>query len=185
MDTDDKALNEQLAERFRQLPPVVQKAITSADVQTQLRALADTHKLHLDQWTLLENEVMLALLGFQPAEDLADNLKKELDIDDTTASALAADVSRIVFVPIREQLERELEGQEKKSEGQEGGEGAAAQAAPAPPVPTPPLIVPATPPAPRPEAKVARAPATDTYKPGQTSAERREIHEDPYREPPQ
>ena len=109
MNPDDKTVDAQLNERFQQLPKVVQNAIMSADVEKHLRGLAETHKLHLDQWQVLENEVMMTLLGFQNPEDLQGNIKTEVGVDDATAAALAADVSANVFQPIREELERQLE----------------------------------------------------------------------------
>lgn len=107
--TPDTELNTQLQERFAKLPKVVQDAITSADVEKHLRELAEHHKLHLDQWELLENEVMLSLLGFQPAADLAENIQKHVAVDQTTATSLASDISTIVFEPIRKELERGLD----------------------------------------------------------------------------
>ena len=130
--TKEQDLNEQLGEQFKQLPKVVQDAITSADIQKRMRDLADTHKLHIDQWQLLENEVMLALLGLQPTEDLAKNIKNEVGTSDEIAKLLAADISKIVFEPIRAELEQQLEHQDDK---------------PTSPPPAPTLIVaPATPP---------------------------------------
>jgi hypothetical protein len=181
----EKDLDDKLKERFKQLPKVVQDAITSADVEKRMRALADTNKLHLDQWEALENEVMLALLGFQPVEDLQKNIKSEVGVDDTAAAGLAADISKIVFEPVREQLERELEHPEAKAEDVSAVEaarrqalGAESSAAKAP------AVVPATPPSPAPDAKAVRAPISEVYKPGQVSSERKNIHDDPYREPP-
>ena len=162
----DGELDTKLQERFKQLPKVVQDAITSADVEKRMRTLADTQKLHLDQWEALENEVMLALLGFQPVEDLEKNIKSEVNVSDEVATMLASEVSKIVFEPIREELEREL-------------------AHPSTPTTPPaPAVLPATPPAPANEAKAVRAPAAETYKPGEPSTERKVVHDDPYREPP-
>lgn len=107
--TEEAELNQIFEERLKQLPEVVRRSIESADIQKHLRELADTRKLHLDQWQLLENEVMLTLLGFQPSEDLAKNIKSELDIDEATATSLAEEISRVIFEPIRQELERQLE----------------------------------------------------------------------------
>ena len=57
-----------LKERFMELPRVVQNAITSADVRKRMRELADIHKLHIDQWETLENEVMMTLFGVLPID---------------------------------------------------------------------------------------------------------------------
>ena len=103
-------MNEKLQARFLQLPKALQNAITSADVEKKLRGLSETHKLHLDQWQKLENEVMLALLGFQRVENLETNIKNEVGIADEEAKALAVDIADTIFEPIREELERELVG---------------------------------------------------------------------------
>ena len=94
-------LENTLKERFAKLPKVVQDAIMSADVEKHMRELAETHKLHLDQWQTLENEVMLALLGVQKAEDLEKNIKSEVGVPDDIAKALTENISKIVFEPIR------------------------------------------------------------------------------------
>lgn len=174
-------LDEGLKERFAKLPKVVQDAITSADVEKHMRELADTHKLHLDQWQTLENEVMLALLGVQPADDLEKNIKNEVVVSAETAKALTADISRIVFEPIRAELERELEHPDAKAAEVSGIETARAQALSAAAMPA---VAPSTPPAEAPTAKVARAPVSEAYKAGEASTARASVHDDPYREMP-
>ncbi len=109
-----KGLDVELKERLKQLPKPVQRAIQSAELEKNLRGLSDKHRLHLDQWQLLENEVMLALLGFQPAENLESNIRKEVGVEAGVARALTEDISKTVFEPIRQELERELEHPEAK-----------------------------------------------------------------------
>ncbi len=169
--TDDE-LTVALRERFKKLPPVVQRAITSADVEKHLRELAETQKLHIDQWQLLENEVMQTLLGFQPVEDLKKNIQSEVGVSEEVATILAESISKIVFEPIREELERGLVNSET---------GAAAANAPASEgMP----VAPATPPQPPSTLKVERAPVSAAYKSGEPSTVRTSIEDDPYREPP-
>ena len=177
-------LNEKIRERFKELPKVIQDAVTSADVEKQLRALAETNKLHLDQWQLLENEVMLTLFGFEATEELADNLKTDLDISAERAGLLADDISRIVFQPIREQLERELAHPDAKAAGVSDVEAARTQILGSEDKPAAPAVLPATPPAEPPSAKIVRAPVSESYKAGETSTARKSVHDDPYREPP-
>jgi hypothetical protein len=203
MEQNEAALAERLEERFNTLPKVVQDAISSADVEKRLRELANTHRLHLDQWTALENEVMLALLGFQKMEDLAKNIQSEVGVDAATAAALAEDISKIVFEPIRHELERQLEhpaaAAEKTSEMDDMRTqmlaGAAANTIPATQVmpiiaiepviettPATPAIAPATPPVPAPTGKVERSAISPAYTPSVASHERKTIEGDPYRE---
>ena len=118
---EEKEVDERLSARIKELPKAVQNAITSAEIEKKLRALSETHKLHLDQWQKLENEVMLALLGFQPVENLEANIKNEVGIAEEEAKALAGDIADTIFEPIREELERELE---KPAVAEEGADDA-------------------------------------------------------------
>lgn len=198
----DDSLKQILAEQFAKLPKAVQRAITSADVEKEMRALAEKHKLHLDQWQLLENEVFMAILGIKPAQEIVTNIKNEVGVSEEIAAAIVGDITKIIFEPIREELERELGAPQAKEEGvddieklrqntlaQEGSEmrqeaalGTRHQApADAPQAP----VMPATPPPPQPSEKIARAPASGAYLPGQTSAARANVVDDPYRESPQ
>ena len=166
-----------LEKRFAELPKVVQNAITSTDVRKGMRALADTHKLHLDQWETLENEVMMTLFGVFPIDELQANIQKEVEVPEEIAKALTENISKIVFEPIRAELEREL--------AQPSAQAAEAVAAPtAPAAPAAPAVLPATPPAEPPTTKIARAPVSESYKAGEASTIRKSVHDDPYREPP-
>lgn len=190
-------LDARFQERFEKLPKVVQDAITSADVTKRLRALAETHKLHIDQWEVLENEVKLTLYGFEQAENLEKNIRSELGVGADIAHALAESINTIVFEPVREELERQLTHPDAKTETESDVEASRTQilgssensATPAitqPPAITPtiPVVAPATPPQPAPATPVVRMPASGDYKPGVASTERASVVDDPYREPP-
>ena len=192
----DAELNETLRNRYKQLPKILQDAITSADIEQHLRSLADTNKLHLDQWQLLENEVMMTLLGFQAPEDLTANLEKNVGLEHELSRTLAENISKAVFEPIRQQLEQNLEASEQHAAVpgdeltqsrtfQQASAGAqATPAAPAAPVAPAPAaaVVPATPPPPPPTEKARRAPISEAYGVQQASHERKNIEGDPYRE---
>jgi len=192
---NEQGLDAQIQERFKQLPKVVQDAITSADVEKRLRALAETQKLHVDQWQALENEVMLALLGFSPIDELAGSIQKEVSVSEDIAKQIAGDISKIVFEPIRQELERGLEHPEAKTASVSDVEAARIQVLGQAPIanegiaiklpePARPSVAPGTPPQPPPETKVERGPASGAYKPGETSIARKVVEDDPYREPP-
>lgn len=180
-----------LQKRFSELPNIVQKTISSNDPQTRLRSLADKYNLHLDQWEILETEVLLALYGMKPAESLEENIAKEAKISTELAGSITEDIAVQIFKPIREELERGLGApqarDEVKSDLEKLRHAAIADAGPeisgkTASVPTSP--VPATPATPPPTEKVARAPASGSYIPGQVSSERKVVVDDPYREPP-
>ena len=154
----------------------------------------------------------MALLGMMPIEKLQENIQNGVKVSGEIAAILAADTSRIVFEPIREELERELEHPEAKAETVSGVEQARAQelekgsgVSNEPAVsyqvsaisPEPKNsadsrqlkaesspVIPATPPAAPPVAKAVRAPTSNAYKAGEPSAARKNVHDDPYRESP-
>ena len=191
MNADDNQLQQVFADRFKTLPKIIQDAITSADLEKRLRELAQNYKLHIDQWELLENEVKLTLYGFQPTETLRKNIESEVGVEPDVAKALGEGISKIVFEPIRQELERQLEHPEAKAKqvsdmeatrreamttetpGTGNNPGAVAQGAtPAPVVATP-----------VPEKKAQRAQISPTEAARAPSNERKDIGSDPYREP--
>lgn len=168
-----------LAERFAQLPPVVQEAITGGKVTEKLRKLSETHKLHLDQWQILETQVKLTLLGIESATDLDKNIQEEVGLDATAAGALTNAIFSTVFEPIREELERGLDHPDA-----EVAKGTPVEDMTATILQNKSSDKPAD--APIPEAKpastVISVPVGEAYKPGQVSSERKDIDTDPYRE---
>ena len=194
--SDDKEFDDLIKERFKELPRVVQEAIVSADVEKHLRELAETNKLHLDQWTSLEDVVQMTLLGLEDSGELMQNIRDRVHVPEETAQTLAKSVSEIVFEPIRQELERQLEHPDAVAKATSGGEDmrasiladASEHSAPAPAavatpaIPPTPAIAPATPPAPAPTVKVERASSAPPSYVSGPSHERKAIEGDPYRE---
>jgi uncharacterized membrane protein YccC len=191
-----------IKERFAQLPPVVQRAIVSADVKKRLQAMADESKLHIDQWQDLENEVQLTLLGVLPAEDLEKNIRESVRVSADVARSLATEITTAVFEPVRQELERQLqhpdavakqesaveEVREKILAQDEGSATSSATAVPIPMTTPASASTPTAPVQPEPQQqsapRVVRAPISETYKPGTVSTGRKAVHDDPYRESP-
>lgn len=172
MDNNQQDVEKVIQERFKKLPVPIQKAIKSAAVEKRLRDMSNEHKLHLDQWQALENEVMLTLFGFQPLSELSKNIQESVEIDEQTANMITSNITKEIFMPIREELERSLEHPDAKEKELSTAERAQAAVsiehkttAVASQTPT-----------------VARAQISDTYKPGETSATRPATDGDPYRE---
>jgi len=192
--TDHSDVDVQIKARLKQLPAAVRTAIASVDIKRGLQALSKDQQLHLDQWQLLEDEVMFAILGLEKASKLKENIEKHVGISTDVAATLSDKISNTIFEPIRQELERLLEhpeAQEKQlSAVQTARDQAIAEAQPTPQAPkdVPPQpastpITPATPPQPTPDVKVTRPSESSAYKPGEASAMRKNISDDPYREP--
>ncbi|PCI89627.1 hypothetical protein COB18_03700 [Candidatus Kaiserbacteria bacterium] len=146
--------NDAIKKRFAELPAIVQQAITDASIETKLRALAETHKLHLDQWVLLENQIMLTLIGLEDPKNMAKNIAAKVGVSDEIAKKLVADIAAQVFQPIRKMMQHaDVPDPTKKEEPTEVA----------------------------PTEKMTPS-DTSAYKTGESSTERRDVQEDPYRE---
>ncbi len=168
-----------LEERFAQLPEAIQDAITNADVSAHLRKLADSSQLHLDQWQELETEVMMTLMGIKPITQLEQNIQAHVKVDSATAQKLAQDISTVVFAPVREEMERFLSHPSaKEKEGDPISDMTGEILKTSAPINTP---TPAPSPAAPPQPTAIRKDAPVSYKPGETSTARKDVHTDPYR----
>jgi hypothetical protein len=105
-----------LKQRFALLPKAVQHAILSSNIERHLQELSKEHKLHLDQWVNLENEVMMVLLGLRPLDELSGRIRAETGVSAEDAAHIAQKVSESIFEPIRRELERELSNPNAKPE---------------------------------------------------------------------
>jgi hypothetical protein len=197
-------IDKEIQERFLALPKPVQEAITSADLTKHLQTLANTHKLHVDQWQKLENQVLFSILGMHDISSFPKEIQDTLGIPAEDAAKLATDINAEIFEPIRKELERELDHPAAEAKVVSDIEASRTQILGSKPTETasslellasseiqkpatsptlaPPIVQPATPPAPPPETKAARAPISASYNAGQASHERKVVEGDPYRE---
>ncbi len=160
MSDQEKDFNKIFEERFAELPEAIQKAVTDASVEKKLRALSAKHKLHLDQWVLLENEIMLTLLGLEDPKEMAKNISKEVGIEKDLAQKLVNDIAIEIFKPIREQMQGTLDSQSIKRETIKTGVAAKGSTV----------------------VKKVTPSDTSAYKVGENSVDRNDVQEDPYRE---
>ncbi len=94
-----------LIDAFNELPAIVQRAILSSELEEKMRTLAEKHKIHLDKWTLLENEITYALFGITAPEDLPDNIVSHVGLTREEAVVINNAAVEIIFEPIRKQLQ--------------------------------------------------------------------------------
>ncbi len=206
----DPELRKELETHIATLPVPVKKAMESADTSRLLRDFAKKYQLHLDQWGKLETEVYMVMVGLAPIQALASNLQVELGIGNQLAGQLSADVNTSIFAPVRKELEHQLDHVAAQSKTGAPIEDMTAQiletARPKPPQNTEtPVIVNSetqqnsvtetrpgqvTPDDTQPQQKESSpeqkaektGPTSGAYAPGKPSSERKEVHDDPYRE---
>ena len=97
---------QQIQDAFNSLPEVVQDVITSSDIKDKLRQLSKAYSLHLDKWMVLENEIMMALLGITEPEALPSNIVSHVGLSQEQAAKITEAVVSIVFDPIQERLKQ-------------------------------------------------------------------------------
>ena len=147
-------------QRIDELPESVQQAIADAEVEKKLRALSAKYKLHLDQWVLLEDEIMMTLLDLQEAEDMTRNIAKKVGVERELAQQIVNDIAIQVFQPIHKQLRGELDRDALARGTVDVGQSPAGTTQPEKEGPS----------------------DNSAYIPGQNSLERRDVQDDPYRE---
>ena len=93
-----------IEEQVKKLPQEVKDALASENLHNSVVAIGQKHHLHVDQVGLLENEVVLVMMGLVNPVDLPGELVKELAIETTVADSIAGEVSNSIFMPIREAM---------------------------------------------------------------------------------
>jgi hypothetical protein len=99
----------QIQERFDDLPKLVQDAIQSADMPRALQDIGALHNLHINQLGALEDEALLVMLGFANPATFSERVQSALRVDESSAGAIAAEVSERLFVPIRHAMREYME----------------------------------------------------------------------------
>ena len=97
--------SQEIEARFEQLPPEIQAAVTSSDVQEKIRAISERHHLHIDQFGELVDEIGLVMMGLQKSANFVSDLVSRLSIASSEAQAIAQEVSTEIFSSIRSYLE--------------------------------------------------------------------------------
>src|SRR3989344_3445964 len=95
---------EEAQKRFESLPPEVKKMLYSPEMMSTLKQVSEKHQLHIDQLGLLEAETSAVMLGFTETKDFPQMLVGALRVDSPNASAIAQDVSSLLFEKIRNSM---------------------------------------------------------------------------------
>jgi hypothetical protein len=116
MDKETKAL---IKEYYNKLPPALQQTIMSPDLEKKINRIAAAFNLDEDKQAILENEVIMVLLGLEMLKDFTSNLQRELETTYQMAAEIAGQVQFLVFAPLREVIEKknlETEEEERSEE---------------------------------------------------------------------
>ena len=97
-----------LEEKFQQLPEEVQHALSSIEVTSSIKEIANSHGLRVDQEGVLYDTISLVMLRLLSAKDFIKTFIKESGVDEKTAKEIAVDINNEVLGKIRSSMQ-ELE----------------------------------------------------------------------------
>jgi len=110
----DEETQKLIIEQIKQLPANIREAILSVDYKVKLQEITNRQRLLIDQAGKLETETTLVMLGLEPLSNYVDNIKEELQINETRAKEIALDISDNIFKPIRESLQQMYDDVERE-----------------------------------------------------------------------
>lgn len=100
----DDELTQQIMQRLAELPADVRQAVQSTNLSKSIQALGTKYQLHIDQIGELEDETLMAMLGFVPLESFEKRLASALHLPGETAKKIAGDVNQNIFLAVRTSL---------------------------------------------------------------------------------
>ena len=98
------SIQNQIEQRMAELPQDVRDVVLSSQLGERLREIGQKHGLHIDQIGVLEDEVMLVMLGFFEPEDFNNQIANQLHLSTLDATAIAQEINQVIFLPIRESM---------------------------------------------------------------------------------
>lgn len=88
---------EQLKEKFDQLPPQMQEAISSPEMLDAVKSIAQKHNLMIDQTGELVDQIVLIMLGLARSANFVSDASRRLSISEEQAKAIATDINAEIF----------------------------------------------------------------------------------------
>ncbi len=107
---------EQIEERFAELPEVVQNALASSETGEMLRRIGTRHNLHIDQMGTLNDVTVFVILNIIPRASYMSTLVDELHITEEQARTIVEDVNREILTPINTALKQTTASQNDQEE---------------------------------------------------------------------
>lgn len=105
----DDTIQKQIEARLAELPDDVQEAIASADFDKQIQDIGTKHELHIDQTSVLGDEILLVMLGFSDPGTFAATLAEKLQVSPDIAATITEEATAQLFMPIRQSMQGFLE----------------------------------------------------------------------------
>jgi len=96
--------SQQIQDIYETLPQDIKDVLSSEDTAKKLQDISTKHNLHIDQAGSLSDLTTLVMLGITPANEFVGEIKKELEISEPEATALADEVNEQILRDIKASL---------------------------------------------------------------------------------
>ncbi|HVT75365.1 MAG TPA: hypothetical protein VHD69_03085 [Candidatus Paceibacterota bacterium] len=96
---------EQKREAFKKLPEHVREFMLSDEFRADLSLIGKNNSLLLDKLGLLEDEIFMVLYGLKQSAMLIPGIEKRLGISSAVAAKIGDEVSKSIFLKIRERMQ--------------------------------------------------------------------------------
>ncbi len=96
-------------------PKPIQKFLLEKKHEGVAISLAHTYKLNIDQTGILSQRLVFLLLGAQSPREFSESLIKEFGVTEKMSAQITNDVNRLVFIPLRKQIQQSNEPVQKTS----------------------------------------------------------------------
>jgi hypothetical protein len=110
-----KYSNQEKRKAFYELPTDIREAITSVDLSKKIQIIGKRYALHIDKIGELSDEIILVMHGLVSIKDFIDNIKKRIQLPNQKIYAIAKDINKEIFLPIRELMMESTEKPEIKT----------------------------------------------------------------------
>ncbi len=114
--SQEPTFDQDLSTVVSQLPMPIRSFFISGKVEVIARGLMQKYRLHIDQGTIMEREIILLLLGLKNPTEFIKTLTEDAQLDQQTVDGIAQDVNDQIFVPLQEEMKSEavtISAQEK------------------------------------------------------------------------
>ncbi|NBD73999.1 hypothetical protein GVX82_03075 [Patescibacteria group bacterium] len=115
-------VQKKIQQRYLELPPEIQDMVTDEKTRAYIVELGKRHGVHVDQLGILENELLIIMLGLDTPANLPDHLAARAHIPKETAAEIAQEVDQRLLTPLRSAYQKLFHLDQRRAAGEENPE---------------------------------------------------------------
>jgi hypothetical protein len=100
----DEINPEQIQERLKELPEIIQEAINNSGWEEKIRRVASVFNLRVDQGAALEKLTQLTMLGFKDPTNFLNEVKDNVWVSEDEAKKITIEVREKIFDSIKSEI---------------------------------------------------------------------------------